>query len=132
MAVVDTIAAVERARSVTERVQAARLERAELERTRAEEARAERAETERTQNERIDTDVADERLRAARDADESRLDSLLRTSPDQTTFADQLAAQARVEGQRVYRVQADQLQALAVQDQFARFTDQAASTLAVA
>jgi hypothetical protein len=132
MAVVDAVAAVERTRSVTERVQAARLERLELERTRAEEARVERAEAGRTQNERIDADVADDRLRAARDADNARLDSLLIAREDQSSFADQLAELARVEGLRAYRVQADQQQALTVQDQLVRFNEQAASTLAVA
>src|SRR5262245_53760312 len=132
MAVVDSIAAVERARSVTERVQTARLERAELERTRAEEARAERDDLERTRNDRIDAQLADERLRATHEVDGSRLDGLLRPTEDQSSFADQLAALARVEGQRAYRVQADQMQAVTLQSQYARVTDQAASTLAVA
>jgi hypothetical protein len=131
MAVVDTVAAVERTRSVTERVQAARLERLELERTRAEEARVEQADAQRTQNQRIDTDVADDRLRAARDADSARLERLLLPREDQSSFSDQLAALARAEGLRAYRVQADQQQSLAAPEQYVRFNEQAASTLAV-
>lgn len=119
MAVVDTVAAVERTRSIAERALAARSERAELERTRAEQASTERAETERVQNERRGELAADERLRAARDADAARLESVLRASEDQKSFADQLASLARAEGLRIYRVQADQREVAAPQNQFA-------------
>ena len=128
MAAVDTVAAVERTRSVAERALTARLERAKLERTRFDEARTERIDAERVQNERLDELAADERLRAARDtagqvpsegSDDALRDSLLLASEDQSSFADQLALLARAEGLRVYRVEADQLQAAAPQDQLA-------------
>lgn len=131
MAVVDTIAAVERTRTVAERTLAARLERAELERTRAEEASAQRAEAERTRNERIDEQVADERLRDARAAASARLESV-RASDDQTSFADHLAELSRVQGLRLYQLQADQREAVPLYDPLARFIEQSVNPLAIA